>query len=98
MIIEVYRGDGLRTGVPIVEPLLSDSALVHRGRAEMDRMAQPLNVRELDLFFVPGIRPGKLLSVEDPTTGALAKGKVTGVSITLSRASLTYSVTVEEPR
>ena len=98
MIIEVYRGDGLRAGVPIVEPLLSDSALIQRGRAEMDQNAQPLNVRELDLFFRPGIRPGQLLSVEDPATGDLARGKVTGMSITLSRANLTYAVTLEEPR
>ena len=98
MIIEVYRDDGLRVGVPIVEPLLSDSALIHRGRAEMDQHAQPLNKHELDVFFRPGIRPGQLLSVEDLTTGGTIRGKVVGMSITLAKTNLTCSVTLEEPR
>ena len=43
MIIEVYRDDGSREGSPIVEPLLSDEDLIHRGIAEMDANARACN-------------------------------------------------------
>ena len=43
MIIEVYRGDGAREGSPIVDPLLADDALIHRGVAEMDANAHAFN-------------------------------------------------------
>jgi hypothetical protein len=50
-VIEVYRGDGLRSGAPIVETLLSDDALLTRGIAEMDRNANAVNQVEIEVVF-----------------------------------------------
>ena len=58
-VIEVYRGDGLRPGTPIVETLLSDDALLARGIAEMDRNAHAVNQVEMEVVFRPGLRLGE---------------------------------------
>lgn len=97
MIIEAYRGDGLRSGVPISEPMLSDAVLVHRGRAEMDAHAQSHNQVDADVVFRPGLLPGQLVAVEDPTTGRDVRAKVIGVSIRITQASIETALSLEAP-
>lgn len=97
MIIEVYRGDGARLGVPIVEPLLSDDALIHRGRAEMDANAHQMTRVELDIAFRPGLRLGQIVSVVSPASGGAFRGKIIGIQITSSHGQITQRITVERP-
>ena len=68
-VIEVYRGDGLRSGAPIVETLLSDDALLARGIAEMDRNAHAVNQVDMEVVFRPGLRLGQLIEANDPARG-----------------------------
>ncbi len=98
MIIEVYRGDGLREGAPIVEPLLSDDALVHRGVAEMDAHAHAFNQVELNVVFRPGFRLGQIVEATDPSTASPYRAKVTGIQITVSEAAIDTQLNLEQPR
>jgi hypothetical protein len=98
MILEVYRGDGLREGAPIVEPLLSDEALLQRGIAEMDAHAQGFNQVEMDVVFRPGIRLGQLVEAMDPASALPYRAKVTGIEITVSEAVIDLRLTLEAPR
>lgn len=97
MIIECYRGAGDRTGSPIVEPLLSDDALIHRGRAEMDAHAHELNQVTLSIVPRPGVRLGQLIEASDPANATPYRGKVTGVQITVRQADIEQVVSVEVP-
>lgn len=98
MIIEVYRGPGTREGTPIIEPLLSDDALIHRGTAEMDANAHAFNRIEMDVVFQPGFRLGDLVEATDPSTARPYRAKVTGIQITVSEASIEMRLNLEQPR
>jgi hypothetical protein len=98
MIIEVYREDGVREGTPIVEPLLSDEALIARGIAEMDANAHAFNQIEMAIVFRPGIRLGQLIEATDPSTARPYRAKVTGIQISVSEASIDTQLTLEQPR
>ena len=98
MIIEVYRGDGAREGSPIVEPLLADDALIHRGMAEMDANAQAFNRVEMAVVFRPGIRLGQIVEATDPSTASPYRAKVTGIQITVSEAAIETQLSLEQPR
>lgn len=98
MIIESYRGDGLREGTPIVEPLLSDEALLHRARAEMDANAHPFNRIEMAVVFRPGLRLGQIVQACDPSTAQPYRAKVTGLQITVTPTSIDVSLDLEQPR
>ncbi len=98
MILAVYRGDGAREGTPIVEPLLADDALVHRGVAEMDAHAHPFNQVEMELVFRPGLRLGQIVEATDPSTARPYRAKVTGIQITVSEASIETTLNLEQPR
>ncbi len=98
MIIEVYRDDGMREGSPIVEPLLSDEALIHRGVAEMDASARAFNQIDLSVVFRPGLRLGQIIEATDPSTARPYRAKVTGIQITVSDAAIDTQITLEQPR
>ena len=98
MIVEVYRGDGLREGSPIDEPLLSDEALLHRGVAEMDANAHPFNRVEMAVIYQPGFRLGQIVEATDPSTASPYRAKVTGIQITVSEAAIDTQLTLEQPR
>ncbi len=98
MIIEVYRDDGTREGSPIVEPLLSDDALIQRGLAEMDANAHACNQIEMAVVFRPGFRLGQIIEATDPSTARPYRAKVTGIQITVSEAAIDANLTLEQPR
>ncbi len=98
MIIEVYRDDGLHEGAPIVEPLLSDEALLQRGVAEMDAHAHACNRVDLEVVFRPGFRLGQLVEVSDPSCARPYRAKVIGIQITVSVASIETRLNLEQPR
>ena len=98
MILEVYRGDGLREGTPLVEPLLSDDALVQRGVAEMDAHAHAFNRVEMAVVFRPGFRLGQIVEATDPSTASPYRAKVTGIQITVSQAAIETHLNLEQPR
>ena len=98
MIIEVYRDDGLRIGQPIVEPLLSDDALIQRGTAEMDANAHAFNQVEMAVVFRPGFRLGQIIEATDPSTARPYRAKVTGIQISVSQAAIDLHLTLEQPR
>ncbi len=98
MIIEAYRGDGLRVGSPIVEPLLSNDALLHRARAEMDANAHAFNSVQMDVVFRPGMRLGQMVESTDPTTARPFRAKVTGIQIRVTQAAIDMTVDLEQPR
>lgn len=98
MILEAYRGDGLRIGAPIIEPLLSDDALLTRGLAEMDANAHAFNRVELSVVFRPGLRLGQIVETTDPSTASPYRAKVTGIQITISEAAIDTRLNLEQPR
>lgn len=98
MIIEVYRGEGAREGTPVVEPLLSDDALIHRGVAEMDANAHAFNQIEMAVVFRPGVRLGQIVEATDPSTASPYRAKVTGIQITVSEAAIDMQLNLEQPR
>jgi len=98
VIIEVYRDDGTREGSPIVEPLLSDEALIQRGVAEMDANAHACNQIEMAVVFRPGFRLGQIIEATDPSTARPYRAKVTGIQITVSEAAIDTHLTLEQPR
>lgn len=98
MILSVYRGDGSREGTPIVEPLLSDEALIQRGVAEMDAHATAPNQVELAVVFRPGLRLGQIVEATDPSAATPYRAKVTGIQITVTEAAIDMSLTLEQPR
>ncbi len=97
-VIEVYRGDGSSQGSPIVEPLLSDDALLQRGIAEMDANAHPINKVEMGVVFRPGFRLGQIVESTDPSTAIPYRAKVTGIAITVSEALIETRLNLEQPR
>lgn len=98
MNIEVYRGDGLLPAPAIIEPLLSDDALLQRGIAEMDSHAHAFNRIELAVVFRPGLRLGQLIEASDPAAQRPCRAKITGISIDISAASIDTRLTLEQPR
>jgi len=99
MMITAYRGDGLRVAPePITSALLSDAALIPRARAELDANAHALI--ELDLAIVPrvGLSLGQLIATTNPATMGAQIGKITGISIDISQASIATTLTVECPQ
>lgn len=97
MIVEVYRDAGDRAGSPIVEPLLSDDALIHRGRAEMDANAHEINRVTLSIAWRPGIRLGQLIEASDPANATPWRGKVAGVSISVKGVVVEHAIDIEVP-
>jgi len=98
LIIEVYRGDGLRVGPPITESLLSDEALLQRGIAEMDAHASAFNHIEMEVVFRQGVRLGQLIEVSDPSDAHAYRAKVTGVQISVTQAEIQMRLNLEQPR
>jgi len=98
MILSVYRGDGLREGAPIVEPLLADDALIQRGLAEMDAHAHAFNQIEMEVVFRPGFRLGQIVEATDPSTASPYRAKVTGIQIRVSEAAIETTLNLEQPR
>ena len=98
MIIEVYRHDGARESSPIVEPLLADDVLIHRGTAEMDANAHAFNQIDMAVVFRPGFRLGQIIEATDPSTARPYRAKVTGIQITVSEAAIDANLTLEQPR
>lgn len=98
MIIEVYRGDGLLGGTPIIEPLLSDETLIQRGIAEMNRNAHAFNQIDLEVVFRPGLKLGQLVEALDPSTAHPYRAKITGIEIRVSEAAIDTHLTLEQPR
>lgn len=98
MILSAYRGDGSREGTPVVEPLLSDEALIQRGVAEMDAHAQPFNQVEMAVVFRPSLRLGQIVETTDPSAAVSYRAKVTGIQITVTEASIETNLTLEQPR
>jgi hypothetical protein len=98
MIIEAYRSDGRRMGSPVVEPLLSDSALIFRGSAEMDAHAHQINQISMSVVFRPGFRLGQIVEATDPSSSAPYRAKLTGIQITVSEALIETQLTLEQPR
>lgn len=98
MILEVYRGGGEREGTPIIEPLLSDEALLQRGIAEMDTHAHAFNQIEMDVVFRSGVRLGQIVEATDPSTASPYRAKVTGIQITVTEAAIDTRLNLEQPR
>lgn len=95
--VEVYRGDGTRRGSDIVEPMLSDAALLERGRAEMDKSACQFNEMTVEVVFDQTVRLGSLVGISDPTSMTLGLGKLTSISIKASLADVSMTVGVKKP-
>jgi len=98
MIIEVYRGDGKVQGMPVVEPMLSDDALLQRGRAEMDANAHNTNRIDMSVVFRPGFRLGQIVEATDPSTATPYRAKITGIGIRITEAAIDTLLTLEQPQ
>jgi len=96
MMITAYRGDGLRSADQVVtEPLLSDTALLQRARAELDANAHAITEMSLQTIPLTGLALGQLASATDAATGALCIGRITGISIEASNTAINTQITLE---
>ena len=96
MMITAYRGDGLRSADQVVtEPMLSDTALLQRARAELDANAHAITEMALQTIPLTGLALGQLASATDAATGALCIGRITGISIEASNTAINTQITLE---
>lgn len=98
--IEVVRGDGLRDGGEIREPLLGDSlqAAIARGRAQLDANAHARDRVGLTLDYRPDLRLGQRLGVADPELGAVWQGDIVGVEHAWDGDVAETRLTLDRPR
>lgn len=97
MIVEVYRGAGDKSGPAIIEPLLSNDALIHRGTAEIDANAHQFNRVSLSVVPRPGLRLGQIVEVSDPTSATPYRGKIVGIQLLATRSAVEQSIEIEVP-
>ena len=97
MIIEVYRNDGSLIGDPITETMLSDDALIVRGRAEMNANAHALIHHDLSVIYQDGFRLGQLVDVIDPASVEPYKAKITGIQIRFQNGLIETNLSLEQP-
>jgi hypothetical protein len=96
MLIAAYRGNGLRPAPDaIIEPLLSDAALLHRARAELDAKAHPVTDLQLTIVPMQGLRLGQLVATANPATTALQVGKITALQIDVTPTGVAMQATLE---
>jgi len=96
MMITAYRGDGLRSASQVVsEPMLSDTALLQRARAELDANAHALTEMSLQTIPLAGMALGQMASTTDAATGTLCIGRITGISIEASGTAINTQITLE---
>lgn len=93
--IEVIHGAGDRRGNDIIEPLLSDSVLIVRGRAEIYEHAYQVNSVTIEALFKPNIRLGNIIAVASGPENFVAK--ITGIAIEVANIP-THKITVERIR
>lgn len=93
--IEVYRGDGSRQAADVVEPLLADSVLIYRGKAEMDADTAPMFKVGAEVVYRKSVRLGQLVSVRNIATSKNFRAKVTGVSMELKHGEATMNLVLE---
>lgn len=98
MIIEVYRGAGTRVGSLIIEPMLSDSALLVRGTAEMNLHAHSTNHVVSSIVPKSNVKLGQLFECIDPLNAIPVRSKVVGISISISEADISMNVDLEQPQ
>jgi hypothetical protein len=97
MIVEVYRDAGDMPGAAIDAPMLSDDALIHRGRAELDAHAHAVYDVDMDIVCLPSLRLGHLLDTLDVSTNRHLRGRVTGISIQITNTDITTQIKMEAP-
>lgn len=95
--IAVYRDAGDRPGDEINESLLGDSlpAALARGLAELDGHARVRRSVTLTCVYIPGVRLGDLVEVDDPTMGVAWRGQITGIAHADDGVSIITTLTVE---
>ena len=102
MIIDGYRQAGDLPAPPIIELLLSDAALIERGRAELDAHAQAMDQLDLAIVYRPGLRLGQLVETSTPIRPDTLRGKITGIAIHVrvgeADTSLECTLNLEAPR
>ena len=100
MDILVIRNGGDIQGPDILEPLLADTAAgVARGRIAIDA-ASARAEETLDVYMRPGIQLGDLIEVHDALYGESWRGKVSGITHSLSLPSdsiPTTTLRIERP-
>lgn len=93
--ILVVRGDGLRQGEDIEDPLLSSiEVALARGRNEIDANSGLQEV-VVEATIKPSSLPGELAEVHDALMGRSWRGKVSGVHHRYARNSATTTFTLE---
>lgn len=97
MIIEVYRGFGVRHGGEIREPLIGSNlqAALARGRAELNRSAHARLAVSMTLPYRGDLALGALVSVTDDT--ATWVGQIVGLAHQIDTGSALTTLTVDRP-
>jgi hypothetical protein len=80
---------------PIVEPLLSELALVERGRYELDAHATNKSQLSVEIVYQDDLRLGEYVNLYDPTSSSYFMAKITGISLRFSKASIQQVLTLE---
>lgn len=99
MIIEVYRGTGLRPGGEIRDPLIGieDSTALARGKAELNKSAHDRLAVTLSMAYRGDLSLGGLVSVTDSVTAQTWVGQITGISHQIDGTSALTTLTVDRP-
>jgi hypothetical protein len=96
--IFVQRQDGSLRGDDIVDPLITSVPVaLARGRNELDARASALQNVEVEAVYRIGVRPGQLALFLDFSTGLNWRGKITGVSYSISSGKVDAKLQVSKP-
>lgn len=94
--VSVYRGLGNKVGAPVVCPLLSEAVLVDYGTHLMNKQAHAKSQVEAAISYRSDVSIGQLVAVATPAQSEAFRGKVTGISFTLSNGEAQQQLVIEK--
>lgn len=90
----VQRGEGLRPGPDIIDPLMATPlVLLERGRAEIDANSGLQKVY-LTCVYRGGVQAGQLVEVHDSLQGETYRGKIVGAAYRARGNAVTLEITL----
>ena len=97
MIIVVQRGNGLRPGPDIIEPLINTAGpAIERGRVAIDESATPGTLR-VELVHRTGLRKGQLVLIHDPLQGQSWRGQIESIEHRRQGPEVTSIINLRRP-
>jgi hypothetical protein len=95
--VTVIRGAGDIFGEEITDVLFStDGVAVQRGRNLIDANASA-RIVSMTTLYRPGLQIGQLVEVHDSSMGAVWRGKITDIGLSVEGIEVTADLQIERP-